>query len=241
MCGRVCSTGTCSAGVCPTPACKTGVAPKVLVYGPTGGTTGVGEIALLPPGSITTVATETTWRSMTAAQFASYDIILVGGDTSGGVPSSTDLQALYDTRFTWGPVVTGRVALFGMDIGYHASPTGMDPGAATIGRATFSWLAQGPAGKTALYVTTDSGSRSLNFLSPLGAFSSNNFTGESISVTNSAHPVMIGSTSASLSNWSVSYHSTITGFPSTYSSIASGTSSLNNGPVVVVHDEACTP
>jgi len=242
-CGISCGTSACVSGVCPFPTCKSITATKVLFYGPTS-TLGVGEQPLLPPGAVVTIANETQWRSMTTTQFASFDIIAVGGGPTGATPAYSEFQALYDTRAVWGPAVTGRVALLGFDLGYHAtmgSSGGMDVGAETLGKATFAWLARGPVGKTSLYVTSDSGSRNLAFLSSLGTFSSNAFTGDSVSVTDSTHPTMIGSTSASLSNWTVSYHSTIPTYPSTYKTVARGTTTSNTGPVMVVHDDPCNP
>jgi hypothetical protein len=107
-------------------------------------------------------------------------------------------------------------------------------------RATFSWLSGGPSGGTALYVTSDWASRSLDYLGYFGAFSSTSQYTNTVSVTNSTHPIMLGSSSASLSSWATSVHSFIK-FPSGFSSVANGLDTGASGSVAVVRDAACSP
>jgi hypothetical protein len=217
------------------PACKGTTTPtKVLFYGPTGST----ESALLPPGAVVTVASDATWRTMTKAQFEAFDIIVFGQPSTGGAPLVSELQAAYDTRATWSAAIGGRVAVLGVDPGYHASLG--TAGASTFGRATFAWLARGPVGKTALYVSSEWDIRNLDYLSALGSFSATATSGDTVTVTESTHPTMIGSTTATMSSWSSSFHSYISTYPAGYRAIANGsTITPTTGAVVVVHDETC--
>jgi len=227
-CGIKCS-GLCVSSVCSTPKCKT-LAPNVLFYGPTGSS----EKAYLPTGATTTVATAATWLTMTTADFAKYDII-VFGEPDGGGPTYTELQTAYDTRVKWGAAINGRVVVTGLDAAYHAPARA---GAATWLRATMSWLATGPTGSTALFVSSDWGRRNLDFLQPLGLFTSAVLTSDTVTITLTTHPIMTGSTSASLSSWGSSVHSSLTAIPSTFSSIATTT---GGATVVAPRDVACTP
>jgi hypothetical protein len=58
--------------------------PRVLVYGPTD----YNESAHVPTGSIVTVATESQWRSMTSAQFGSYNLLVIGDKNCSGPTTS---------------------------------------------------------------------------------------------------------------------------------------------------------
>ncbi|HEX4936851.1 MAG TPA: putative metal-binding motif-containing protein, partial [Gemmatimonadaceae bacterium] len=160
---------------------------------------------------VVTVASDAMWRSMTAAQFADYDLILMGDKDCAGA-TYADMQALYDTRNTWVPQITGRVMVSSLDPACH-----LPAGAITFMRTSFSWLTAG--GGTALYITGDWGRRSLDFLSPLGTFSSVTMHGDDVRIIAPAHASLAGSTDASLSSWGSSYHSNITGFPTGFSRI----------------------
>jgi hypothetical protein len=201
---------------------------SVLFYGPTAAT----EIPYLPTNATVTVAHGPTWRAMKTSDFASYDLIIIGDTYSGSGPTAADLLAAYDTRNTWAAAVTGRIVVNGLDPGFHAYED--VPGARTYIAATLDWLTKG--GKTALYVSSEWGVRNLDFLSPFGAFAASPAQADSITITSPSHPIMSGSTSASLSWWSSSAHSFIT-YPASFSSFATGTDlSTNSGSVVVARD-----
>jgi hypothetical protein len=225
-CGNVCPSGTaCSGGSCGI-RCNSGP-PRVLIYGPAGTL----EQPFLPPGSMVTVASEAMWRSMTRAQFESYTMIVVGDLNCAG-PTAANLQALYDTRGTWGPAITGRVAVTGSDAGCHGS----NPGAANYLRTTFAWIASGPG--TGAFFSGDWGRRRLDYLNTIGGGVSTAMDGNDIIITMPSHPTMFGSSNASLSNWASTYHSYIspigTGFVVTATNRA-------GQPIFTARDRACVP
>jgi hypothetical protein len=203
---------------------------SVLFYGPNDST----ESSFLPTNATFTVASESTWRAMTTSEFANYDLIIIGDPRWGQGPTAAGLLAAYDTRNTWAPAVTGRIVVSGLDPGYHAHVE-----AGTFLTTTMDWLTKGPSGKTALYVSSDWGRRNLDFLLPFGAFSSSEVHADGITITSPNHPVMIGSTSTSLSYWEISAHSYLT-YPASFSSLAIGedftTPSVLTGSVVVARD-----
>src|SRR5690349_1675317 len=89
---------------------------KILVYG-SGGTTDTAAFPVPPDPSaaVVTIASDAMWRSMTTADFKSYDALWVdagncaiyatGTEPTPWVPSQ--FQALYDTRLTWSAALTG--------------------------------------------------------------------------------------------------------------------------------------
>lgn len=126
-CGTVCAGGgACTAGSC-APRCNTGAA-RVLVYGP-GGTAGT---EMFPAGTVVTVASDAMWRSMTAAQFAQYDVIWIDGGNCGG-GSGSNYGTAQDTVATWGPAVQGRIVLLTGDADYTGTAT---PRCSTATRST---------------------------------------------------------------------------------------------------------
>ena len=75
-------------------------------------------------GFTVTVVDGTTWDSMTAAQFAAYQVIIIGDPTCG---DATNFQAASSTRDVWEPVVMssgGNKVLIGTDPTYHYRAAG---------------------------------------------------------------------------------------------------------------------
>jgi hypothetical protein len=216
-------------------ACVTS-APNVLFY-----TIGTKEQPYLPSGSVVTIATDASWRAMTTADFAKYQLIVIGdgGTTTGG---ASPWQTAFDTKGTWTPAVTGRVVVTTLDVATHAGYG--TAGAKTLLTVALKWAASGPG--TGLYIGPDLGWRKLDYLSGFGTFtalgmlSPDNVSGDDVHVTSGTHPVMAGSTDGSLSSWSISYHGAITGFPSAFTMLAAVTSSPTRG-LVVARDMPCPP
>jgi YD repeat-containing protein len=67
----------------------------------------------VPSGYSVTVASPSTWDAMTTAQFASYSAIIIGDPSSGGTCASSVPADALSTASTWGPAVTGNVAVLG--------------------------------------------------------------------------------------------------------------------------------
>lgn len=67
--------------------------------------------AITTLGMTAKVVTETDWRAMTTADFASYKAIVLADPSCSGDP--TILQFLVDTKNVWGPAVEGNMVLIG--------------------------------------------------------------------------------------------------------------------------------
>jgi hypothetical protein len=146
--------------------------------------------------------------------------------------TAANYQSTVDTRATWAPTVTGRIALTGLHMMGHTQ-------GATVFRATLAWLLSGPG--TALYVDGLFGGsfRGYSQLVPIGAFSgTGGHSDETVTITDAAHPTMAGSTSGSLSRWGQSVHTRVTAFPAPFTSTATSAASTS---VMVVRTIACTP
>ena len=214
-CGRQCPTGqSCTGGACVScPPAAT--APRVLFYGPLGSV----ERGAVPSGAVVTVASDSMWRAMTSTDFAGYNAIVIGDPDSHSAPTTAQYAAATATAPVWGPVVRGRVVISGLDAGFHVTRTDgtpASPGAGVFLRATLAWVAAGAG--TGLYVSSTM-AESFAFLSRVGSFTSTNASGDAVTIV-ASHPILVGSTSASLSNWSVSYHNTIAAFPLDYTRLA---------------------
>jgi hypothetical protein len=222
-CGNACpGGGACTAGACGL-RCNSGTR-RVLVIG-----SSLSQVTPhLPAGATATLVTDAQWRAMTAAQFATYHLILLPEASS-----AANYQTTVDTRNTWVPQVTGRIALTGLHMMSHTQ-------GATVFRATLAWLLSGPG--TALYVDGLFGGtfRGYSQLVPIGSFSgTGGHSDETVTIVVPSHPTMTGSTSASLSRWGQSVHTRITGYPTaTFANVAQVSASAS---VMVVRSNTCTP
>ena len=217
------------------PACGT-TAPRVLIYGPAGEL----ERGYLPTGATVTTADDATWRAMTTAQFASYNLIVVGDNGDSGTPAWA-LAALEATRSRWLPAVTGRVVVLGIDPGYHAAALGV-PSAVLFTTTALAWASSGNG--TGLYVSVGGGYDVMfDYLSTFGTFTMVDGVGDSVAVTMPAHPILARSSSASLSGWFYSYHASMRTWPATFTSLAAVAGSLDGGgtpdSVLLVREADC--
>ena len=89
-------------------------------------------------------------------------------------------------------------------------------------------------------VSTDFGRRMLDYLSPFGTFVSTATSADGVSITTPAHPVLVGSTDATLSSWMVSVHSFFA-VPLGFTLLATVTGQPSQ-PVLAVRDgSTCVP
>ena len=219
-CGAACPSGqSCSAGVCNT--CPPPVAaPQVLFYGALGSI----ERPYLPSGAIVTVASDAMWASFTTTDFARYNLIVIGDPDSRTTPTTAQFQTAFITRATWSAAVRGRVVVSGLDPGFHATdPTAPRTGAQTLLRAELAWLAAGVG--TGLYVSSDWGVRSMDYLGSVGTFSSSAASAlgapaDAVTIVVPTHPILAGSTSASLSGWTTAAHSYFPTYPAAFTRLA---------------------
>src|ERR1039458_9954991 len=77
-----------------------------------GGTSSPEAEAATADGYTVTVASPSTWDSLTEANFASYSAIVIGDPSNGSCATTVPSDAL-STAATWGPAVTGNVAVVG--------------------------------------------------------------------------------------------------------------------------------
>jgi hypothetical protein len=228
------STPYCSGGACTgLPKCATGPI-KAIIYGPIG----ADEQAYLPTGAVVTVADGATWSASTTADFAKYNLIIIGESRSTTTTSTYDI--VNASKATWGAAVTGPVVVTMLDpIGHISSRSG----APTFLKAALAWAGSG--GSTGLYVGTEYGSRKMDFLSSFGSWTVlsqtiDGIAGDDVHVVATTHPTMAGSTDASLSSWAYSYHGAITAFPTGFA-VAANVLAKPGAAVVVVRDVACAP
>jgi cell division septation protein DedD len=179
-----------------------------------------------------TVADAATWSSMTTNQFAAYDAIVFGDPASSAGLSLLDTAEA--TKATWSAAVTGQVILAGNDpIGHQIAP-GAQANEFTLNAIGFA--ASGPgvglyASLSNLYIEVDPDTP-VSFLSEVGDFE---VVGQGtpplegcpddVTIVESSHPAMAGITEAGLSDWGCSMHEAFTAFPSSYSVLATHTTS----------------
>ncbi len=130
---------------------------KILVYG-SGGTTDTADFPKTPdPTAATiTVATDAMWRSMSTADFKSYDALWVDAGNCGISASATtptpwvpaQFQALYDTRLTWSAALTGHFEIIGSDEDFHES----NAGSKKFIRNSYQYVTSGTG--TGLFIST---------------------------------------------------------------------------------------
>ncbi|EPX64752.1 hypothetical protein D187_000174 [Cystobacter fuscus DSM 2262] len=162
-----------------------------------------------------TLASDEEWRSLSAADFASYRALVLGDKSCSVAPGL--LLAAEETRHIWGPVVDGNVIVVGTDPVYHKQ-----------NQVTFNAVqfAAAEAGKTGMYAglscyyyETDSPTP-VPVLSPFGSFqvSGTSANCKKESSYNDAHIVasheaLAGLTDEVLSNWACSVHEVFLSYP----------------------------
>jgi hypothetical protein len=235
-CGNFCRTGNCSGGTCAAPLeCKpsSAAAFKVLFYGPNG----TAEQPFLPgsPAPVVTVWDDPTWRSKTTTDFKAFDLIVVG-ESAGGCPATgSQYAALFDSASQWAPAV-GRVVVSELDAAKLALAG--NGGARGFLKTTLTWLTIGPG--TGLYVGPDCGTRHLDFMSQFSAaFHSLAGTNDQVLVVDAAHPTMVGSAGATLSNWSSSAVGFVDGVAPNWEVVAEVNTAPSPFPVVVARNLVC--
>ncbi len=242
-----CATDTCDMGYCGGAAmCNSGPA-RVLVYQP-GGTTGT---AWFPVGTVTTIASDAMWRSLSTADFGQYDIIFIPGGRCAGTVDSV-MGTAFDTMAAWGPAVRGRIVISTDDADLHGGTQGMQFYANLI-----DWLKvpgrNADAGRTSLYMSwgctlisaPPAGSRGTpeSFAPVLGTGVTGESTNYCSSVATAAgagtHPVMTG---LSGSFWGCPFHGGLATIPTGYTTLIQGTTAPSS-PVLAIRDSPmpCIP
>jgi hypothetical protein len=95
------------------PASASSGSVLILSTSVSGGTSSVEYQQATALGLTATVATPSTWDSMTQSQFAGYSAIVIGDPSAGGSCASTVPSDALSTAATWGPAVTANVVVLG--------------------------------------------------------------------------------------------------------------------------------
>src|SRR5712691_10500544 len=101
--------GVASAG----PARAAGSGSVLILSTSVNGGASSAEARAVPAGYSVTVVSAATWDAMSTAQFQAYSALVIGDPSSGGSCASSVPADALSTAGTWGPAVTGNVALLG--------------------------------------------------------------------------------------------------------------------------------
>lgn len=160
-------------------------------------------------GKTPVVVDDATWAGMTAAQFDSYDAIVLGDAACNSTPPNVAA----DNAATWSSVVDGNVVVIGTDETYHEGSGGGD----LMEKAAAFSVAQ--AGKTGAYVSLSCYYHGTAAMTPVPLLSGlGTFTVTGVGCYNDAHivathPALAGLTDTNLSNWSCSVHEAFDTWP----------------------------
>jgi len=194
-------------------------APRVLVYAPAEGS----AAPAYPVGSAITRVTDSAWRAMTTAQFATYNMIVIGSGCS-----YANCQGLYDTRNTWGPAISGRVIVETSHTLEHAQYNGP--------RAWMQWIVQ--SHRTGLYVCDDDGQRPLDYMTTFGEMVSVNAAYTLGVVVTAGHAAMAGVTDSDITTGS--HHAWMTSWPASFVVLARPTNATSARAMVIARDGAAS-
>lgn len=218
------------------------VAPKTaLIFGPSvaGGNSSYEAQYLTSQGWAVTVASASQWDAMTAAQFASYQLLVLGDPEC--YPSSVISDAV-SNESTWAPTVNGNVLVLGTDPSFHFSVGVAGAGALINGGLAF---AGSQAGATNLYLDLScyhtgadavlSGLEAGFTIDPSGHVRSDATDVTALGAQN------LGVTSSQLSNWHSSVHEFFSQWPTDfvpYAIVESYSGSAPCSPLITAPDGA---
>lgn len=120
------------------------------------------------------------------------------------------------------PVVTGNIVIHAFDPFAHSD----DAGGSTLTGNGIDFAASGSG--TGLYLATGcyaEGDGTIGFMSEFGTFSYTDDSGNSVTIEDAGHPVFNGLSESDLEDWGDSYHALLSGFPSSFSVLATDGSS----------------
>ncbi|MGZ6952267.1 MAG: InlB B-repeat-containing protein [Acidimicrobiia bacterium] len=231
--GSAVMTGTSGGGAVGAAATRTALINSDSVFG----SPSQEEAIATSLGLTVTLVDDATWASMTQAQFASYDVLIVGDPSCGFVPSGVATSAP-----TWGPVVMGHAG--GRTVAGNRVEVGTDPvfhdggdytspdARGTIIRDGIAYAANN-VGTTGMYFDSTCGDTNggADTTAILQAMSEGSGTwtidttppcGGNVSLI-AAHPSFTDLTTTSLQGWSCSVHESFPTFPTDWSALAVAT------------------
>jgi len=208
-------------------------APKALILGSTtsGGASSLEATEAALDGFDVTSVSDAIWTTMSAADFAAYQVLIIGDPTCGTTTDPTQAASL--NMAVWQPVVMssgGNKVIIGTDPVYHHFS---HPGGTTLIKNGIAF-AGAVAGATGVYVDISCDSAYTNagtpfaFLDGLTTHAAGSFTTEyapcagAISIVAQSGPTA-GLHDVDLSGWSCSVHQSFKTWASDYSPLAIAT------------------
>lgn len=192
---------------------------EVLILEPTvsGGAASTLAQKFVLAGKTPVVVDATTWSSMTAAQFDSYDAIVLGDPTCSGLGPEA---AATGNAAVWSSVVDGNVVIIGTDETFHQSQGGDQLMEKAAAFAVAEPTRTGAYISLSCYYHDTAPGTAVPLLSGFGAF-----TVTGVGCFNDAHivathPALSGLTDATLSNWSCSVHEAFDSWPVSFEVLA---------------------
>ena len=170
------------------------------------------------------------WGAKSTAQFASYRAIVLGDPNCAVTPAP--VAEAGSTTGTWGPAITGRVAIVGTDPEDHSIANGATLQGNTARQLTENAVAYATSlsGQPGAYISlscyyfNSAANTAVPVLAPFGSFTVQGQGGcpnnSSIVATTSAlvnNPNVL--TNAGLSNWSCSTHEAFNSYPSNFTTV----------------------
>jgi Domain of unknown function (DUF6531) len=175
------------------------------------------------------VVDNSTWGSMTTAEFHSYSAIILGDPTCNS--SDSEISAATSNADTWGAAVNGNVAIAGTDPVYHYTYGGNEAGALKVTQDAVAYALSRP-GTTGAYISLscyyESSSSSVT-PAFLDGIDGGNFTVHGdVTCTDNGHVeanVAAATTwsnlsDSDLSGWDCSIHEAFTAWPTAFSALA---------------------
>ena len=199
---------------------------QALILGPTvlNGTNSMEAQAAQAVGLTPVVVDNATWMSMSTADFAKYQVIVVGDPACSADPGLATAATM--TTSVWGPAVNGNVIINGTDPVFHAEYGGKAGGQTLVYKSVA--FAGNQTGKTGLYVSLSCeyiSAYSPTHVPVLDALNDGEFDVQQVGCYNAVHivathPALAGLTDADLSNWYCSVHEAFTKWPADFQVLA---------------------
>lgn len=193
---------------------------KVLILGSTvtGGASSEEAAAAALVGLGADVVDDATWASMTTAQFAAYQALILGDATCIGLGSGA-VTATANSA-VWGAAVDGNVITIGTDEVYHSSQGGSQVTKNGVAFAADAANKTGMMISLSCYYHDTTPGTPVPLLAPFGSFTATGVGCYNDSHIVATHPALTGLSDASLSNWSCSVHEAFDSFPSDFLPLA---------------------
>jgi hypothetical protein len=193
-------------------------------------------MAAVAAGKGVDIVDDPTWLSMTAAQFAAYDAIILGDPNC--VEGTGPVAAAESNALVWGPVLTGNVVVIGTDPTYHTFHGTAGAQQLINSAVAFSVAASGRTGGylclSCYYngIVSNTAVPMLAGVSTAGTFTVTGVPG----CFNDAHivassPALTGLTDADLSNWSCSVHEAFDHRPTDFIALAIARDPIGGPPL----------